>query len=145
MRTWLTTGVALTAVALAASPSAGAASSPAAATVTACGADHVTVLGKVKLTGKSARKVRGANLQLQFQALPLFGIPHTGAWRDLGKKTSGSGQQVFTGLDSDSCAGLVRWRFKKGSRTVASGAERSQPLKIGATRGAAFCTLFEGL
>src|SRR4051794_41117073 len=145
MRTWATTALTLAALALVASPSAIAASSPAAATVTGCQADHMTVLGKVKLTGRAARKARGANLQMQFQALPLFGIPRTGDWRDLGKKTSGSGQQVFTGLDSDSWAGLVRWRFKKGSRTVASGAERSQPVKVGATKGAAFCTLFEGL
>src|SRR4051812_6102382 len=81
---------------------ASAASSPASATVTACGGDHVTVVGKVKATGKLARKVRGANLQLQFQALPLFGLPRTSAFRDLGKKAAGSGQQVFTGLDADS-------------------------------------------
>lgn len=144
MPTWVTATIA--AVALLALPAAAtAAAAPAAATVTGCGGDHVTVVGKVKLSGKAAGKVRGANLQMQFQALPLFGIPHTGAWRDMGKKAAGSGQEVFTGLDSDSWAGLVRWRFKKGSRTVASGAERSQPLKIGSVKGAAFCTLFEGL
>src|SRR5436309_10701677 len=101
MPTWMTATIAALAL-LALPASATAAASPAAATVTACGGDHVTVVGKVKLSGKAAAKVRGAGLQMQFQALPLFGLPHTGAWRDMGRKASGSGQQVFTGLDSDS-------------------------------------------
>ncbi|MFL5896816.1 MAG: OmpL47-type beta-barrel domain-containing protein [Thermoleophilaceae bacterium] len=142
MRTRLPLVAALASLAL--TPAAAQAAHPAAATVTNCSADHMTVVGKVKLTGKAARKVRGASLQLQFQALPLFGLPQAGGWRDLGKKNGGSGQQAFTGLSADSWGGVVRWRFKKGSRTVASGDERSQPLKIGGVRGAAFCTLFEG-
>src|SRR3954447_1444922 len=123
-------------------PSAQAAG-PASAVVIGCKDDHMTVVGAVKLTGKAKRKARGATLQMQFQALPLFGLPHPGQWRVLGKKTKGSGQENFTGLGADGWAGLLRWRFKRGSRTVVSGVQRSQPGKAGSTRGAAFCTLSE--
>ncbi|MEA2483092.1 MAG: hypothetical protein QOC55_1039, partial [Thermoleophilaceae bacterium] len=125
-------------------PAAANAADPAAATITACSADHLTLAGKVALKGAAAHKARGAQLQMRFQALALFGLPQLGAWRDIGKKTSGSAQQDFTALAADNWIGLVSWRFKKGSRTVVSGSERSQPVKIGSSRGQANCTLFEG-
>jgi hypothetical protein len=120
------------------------AAGPAAATITSCKLDSLTVAGAVAVTGSAARKVRGAKLQLRLQALPLFGLPRTVAWRDLGKKTKGSGQQVFAGLAADNWAGVLSWRFKKGSKTVLSGDERSQSVKVGGTKGKANCTLSEG-
>jgi hypothetical protein len=131
----------LSALALAAPAQA---AGPAAATITSCKLDSLTVAGRVAVTGSAARKVRGANLQLRLQALPLFGLPRAVAWRDLGKKTKGSGQQVFAGLAADNWAGVLSWRFKKGSKTVLSGDERSQPVKVGGTMGKANCTLSEG-
>ncbi|HEY8865464.1 MAG TPA: hypothetical protein VIM22_00910, partial [Solirubrobacteraceae bacterium] len=131
-------------LALAGAP-AQAASRPASAVITSCKVDHLTVAGAVKLTGKAAGKARGAKLQLQFQALPLFGLPKSGAWRDIGTKVKGSGQETFAGLGAGSWAGLMRWRFKKGARTVLSGGERSQPGRAGGAKGAGFCTLDEGL
>ncbi|HVI19270.1 MAG TPA: hypothetical protein VM712_12875, partial [Gaiellales bacterium] len=131
-------------LALAIPAGADAAKSPGSATITACKGDALTVAGKVVTTGKAARKVRGANLQLRFQALALFGLPRAGEWRDLGKKGKGSGQQVFTGLGFDNWVGVMSWRFKRGSKTVLSGNERSQPARIGGAKGRANCTLFEG-
>lgn len=129
---------------LACAPAAQAASGPAAVTVTACKGDAMALLGRVKPTGKAASKVRGAKLQIRFSALPLFGLPKRGAWRDLGTKRSGSGAQTFTGLASDSWIGVVSFRFRKGSRTVFSGTRRSEAVRIGSTKGRAFCTLDQG-
>src|SRR6476661_6626153 len=131
-------------VAFAVPSPAAAATSPAGVTISACRADSLTLAGKVKLTGTAARKARGAVLQMRFQALALFGLPRAGQWRTIGKKTAGSGQEVFTGLGADNWLGVLSWRFKKGSRTVLSGNERSQPLRIGASKGRANCTLAEG-
>jgi hypothetical protein len=124
---------------------AAAAADPAAVTISACKSDSVAVAGKVKLAGGAARKARGATLQLRFQALALFGLPRSGDWRGAGRKTSGSGRQLFTGLGADNWVGVMSWRFKKGRRTVAAGTERSQPVRVGSSRGRASCTIAEGL
>jgi hypothetical protein len=126
-------------------PATAHAADPAAVTIGACKRDSITVAGKVKLTGRAARKARGATLQLRFQALALFGLPHSGQWRSAGKRTSGSGQEVFPGLPADSWFGVMSWRFKKGSKTVASGLVRSQALRVGSSKGRANCTIAEGL
>jgi hypothetical protein len=84
-------------------------------------------------------------LQLRFQALALFGLPHSGQWRSAGKRTSGSGQEVFPGLPADSWVGVMSWRFKKGRKTVASGLARSQAPRVGSSKGRANCTIAEGL
>src|SRR5213078_4214652 len=146
MRSWgtartRTLAATLAALAVGAVP-AHAASAGAHATVTACKTDALTVVGALKMSG---RKLRGATLQLRFSAVPLFGLPQQGDWRTIGKKTKGSGQQTFSGLAADEWFGVMSWRFKKGARTVASGDERSQPGRVGGVRGAAACTLAEGL
>ena len=135
--------LALSVVALA-GPAAARAADPAAATITTCKADSLTVAGKVKLTGAAARKARGAVLQMRFQALGLFGFPQSGPWHIVGKKTKASGQETLGGLGADNWVGLLSWRFKKGSRTVLSGDERSQPLRIGGAKGMANCVISEG-
>jgi hypothetical protein len=126
-------------------PAAARAADPAAVTISACKSDSVTVAGKLGLTGTAARKARGATLQMRFQAFPLFGLPRSGQWRSAGKRTSGSGQEAFRGLGADNWVGTMSWRFKKGSKTVASGMERSQPVRVGSSRGRASCTIAEGV
>lgn len=116
-----------------------------ASTITACKADRVTVAGKITLSGDSARKARGAVLQMRFQAMPLFGLPRAGEWRTAGKKLRASGQQEFTSLGADNWIGVMSWRYRRGSRTVLSGDARSEPLKIGGSRGRANCTIGTGL
>ena len=125
-------------------PGVAAAAGPAAVTITACKADSITVAGKVKMTGTAARKVRGAALQLRFHALPLFGLPRSGQWHDSGKKSKASGQETFNTLPADSWVGVMSWRFKKGRKTVASGDERSQPVKAGSKKGRSSCTIALG-
>jgi hypothetical protein len=125
-------------------PAVAHAADPAAATITDCQADHLTLAGKVARNGAAARKARGATLQMRFQALALFGLPQVGAWRDIGRKTSAAAQQDFAALPADNWIGYVNWRFKKGSRTVLSGNARSQPVRIGARKGKANCTLWKG-
>jgi hypothetical protein len=116
----------------------------ASATITGCGGDHMTVVGKVAAGGREARKARGANLEVQFFALPVFAMPRPGGWRDLGKRTATTDQQAFTGLAPEGWWGVMSWRFRKGGRTVLSGDERTQPRTIAGVRGVAFCTLPEG-
>lgn len=124
---------------------AAATAAPAAATISACRSDSVTVAGKVALSGKSARRARGATLELRFQALPLFGLPRSGDWKKSGKKTRASSQEVFGGLGADSWVGVMSWRYKKARKTVLSGIERSQPVRVGSSRGRASCTIAEGV
>lgn len=132
----------LPALVLACPAAAGAA--PAAATITACKVDQMTVAGAVAVTGTAARKVRGAKLQMRFMAMPLFGLPRSVAWRDMGGRTKASGQQDFSALPADNWVGVLSWRFVKGRRAILSGDERSQPTTIGGKRGRANCTLAEG-
>src|SRR3954447_5225529 len=94
-------------------PGVAQAAGPAGVTISSCKLDRMTVTGKVALTRKSARKARGALLQMRFQALSLFGLPRVGDWRDVGKKTRASSQQEFTGLSTDNWLGVMNWRFKK--------------------------------
>ena len=149
MSTWgtararIATALAALAV-LACAPAAHAASGPAAVTVTACKGDAMTLLARVKPTGKAARKARGAKLQMRFSVLPLFGLPQRGAWRDFGTKKTATGSQSFSSLGADSWIGVIAFRFRKGSKTVLSGSRRSEAVKIGSTRGRAFCTLEQG-
>src|SRR4051812_44061654 len=99
-------------------PMAADAADPAGVTITACKNDALTLAGKVALSGKSARKARGAVLQMRFQVLSLFGLPHLAEWKTVGKKTRASGQEVFTGLGADNWLGVLQFRYTKGSRTV---------------------------
>src|SRR4051812_39383987 len=139
------TALSMLLVLVAALPATADAADPAAATISACGRDSISVAGKVSLSGRSARKARGATLQMRFTALPLFGLPRSGAWRSSGKKTKASSQEAFPGLPADSWVGVLSWRYKNGSRTVLSGVARSEPLRIGSSKGRASCTIAEGL
>src|SRR5437764_12446342 len=93
-----------------------AAASPARAVVTGCKLDSFAVVGAVKMTGRGARAVRGAVLQLRFSAVPLFGIPQLGQWRTVGKKTSGSGKQTFAGLLAAQWYGVLSWLLRRCTR-----------------------------
>ena len=137
---WIATLVAVCGCALPAT----AAADPGTVTITSCKNDGMTVAGKVVVTGNDARKVRGAVLQMRFDAFSLFGLPQTGTWRAAGKKTRASGQQAFSGLGADNWIGVLEWRYKKGRKTVMSDTVRSTPLKIAGKRGIANCTLAEG-
>lgn len=126
-------------------PGVAQAASPASATISACGRESVTVAGEVALTGSAARRARGGVLQLQFQALPLFGLPRSAAWKTVGKKTRATSQELFAGLSADSWVGVMSWRFKKGRKTVLAGLARSEPVRIGRSKGRSSCTIAEGV
>lgn len=125
-------------------PAVASAADPGTATIIACKGDSLTVAGRVALSGSAARRVRGAVLQMRFQAYDLFGLPHSAAWKPVGKKRRASGQQSFSGLPAGNWVGVLSWRYKKGRRTVLSDIARSQPLRMGGKRGIANCTLDEG-
>lgn len=113
--------------------------SHAAVTISACRSDSLTAAGKVTLSAAAARKVRGATAERRFQALPLFGLPRTAGW-----SKGATGQQSFSALPAGNWVGVMSWRFKKGGRTVLSGSERSQAVRVGRARGSASCTLAVG-
>jgi hypothetical protein len=143
-RARIATAAALALVALALPASAHAAAGPASLTVSSCGGDVMGLAGRVAAAGRSARRVRGARLQMRFQAMPLFGLPRTGAWRDMGAKKSATANQVFNQLGANSWIGVLSWRFKRGSKTVLSGDQRSEALRVGQAKGSAFCTVVKG-
>jgi hypothetical protein len=126
-------------------PTAAGAATRTGATITSCRSDSLTVAGKVALSGSSARRARGTALQMRFQALPLFGMPRSGAWKGVGKKANASSQEAFAGLPADSWVGVMSWRFKRGSRTVLSGLAKTEPLRVGRAKGRAGCTIAEGV
>jgi hypothetical protein len=131
------------ALALAAAP-AHAARAPrakAAATIARCQGDVVTV--SAALAG--ARQVRGARLLVRFQLVPLFGVQRSGPEIDAGRKRSALLFQGFTGLPADTWTGIVRYRWLRGRRVVASGAVRTGRVKVGRRRGLGFCTLPVGV
>jgi hypothetical protein len=135
----------VTVLLLAVPSSASAARGAGAATITSCGPDRLTVTGRVAVSRRSVRKVRRATLEVRFAAMPLFGLPRIEAWRALGRKTRASAEHQFSGLGADSWGGVMSWRFKRGSRTVMSGIARSEPRRIGRSRGRANCIVSEGL
>jgi hypothetical protein len=94
-------------------PSGAQAGGSAAVTITSCKRDALTVAGKLAMTGSEARRVRGATLELRFQALPLFGLPRSAAWHAAGKRSAASSQEAFNGLAADDWVGVMSWRFKK--------------------------------
>src|SRR4051812_10875215 len=116
------------------------AASHAAVTISSCRSDSLTVVGTVTLSANAARKVRGATAELRFRALPLFGLPRTARSRK-----GATGQQTFSALESGNWVGVMTWRFRKRGRTVLSGSERSQPVRVGRTKGRASCTLAQGV
>ena len=135
---------------LAIAPSADAApryAGSAAATITNCRTEGFTATGSVQaLSAKTRRpaKVRGARLQLRLDAVPLFGFPRAGQWRDLGARSAGSVEETFASLPFDTWTAVIRYRYRQGRRTVLSGDRRSESRRVGRARGRAFCILPEG-
>jgi hypothetical protein len=138
------------AAALVLSPAAQAKSAfkaSAAATIDGCIDDTLTVKGVFAAVSAKTRrpvKIPGARLMVRFDALPLFGLPRNGTWRDLGARKSGAAEGVFSGLGFDTWTVVMRYRFVRGSKNVLAGDERASSSRVGGTRGRALCVLPEG-
>src|SRR5688572_19569856 len=71
----------------------------AAATITSCRGDAFTASASVRsLSAKTRRpaRVRGTRLQVRLDAVPLFGLPRPGQWKDFGRRSSGSVTETFS-------------------------------------------------
>ena len=115
----------------------------AAATISACSGDRLTIAATVDPA--RVRKLRGTTIQLRFHALPLFGLPKATGWLNAGKAKKVNRSQAFAELPADAWVGAVRWRFRKGRKTVASGLTRTRSGRAGGRRGRATCVLPVGL
>lgn len=119
----------------------------AAATITSCRADGFTASASVRSLSARTRRpaaVRGATLQVRLDAVPLFGLPRPGQWRDLGRRSSGTHSETFAGLGFDTWTAVVRYRYRRGRTNVLRGDQRSESRRVGRARGRAFCTVAEG-
>lgn len=119
----------------------------AASTITACRGDGFTAAASVRAISARTRRparLRGTRLQVRLDAVSLFGLPRPGRWRDLGSRSSGTVQESFAGLSFDTWTAVVRYRYRRGRKTVLSGDQRSESRRVGRSRGRAFCTIDEG-
>jgi hypothetical protein len=90
------------------------------------------------------RAVRGATLRLRFAAAPLYGSQRRSREVTVGRTTSGRRFERFGDLPAQTYAGVVRYRWVRGKRTVASGLVRTSRARAAGRRGRAFCSLRVG-
>ncbi len=132
---------ALTAVAGFAGPAAAAKKKGPRATISACAGTGLTIT-VAALPSKGA-KVSRARLELQFTAVPERGAVRRGKWIAVGQKRSTVRSQRFGSLPAGPWAGSVRYRWRRGSKTVASGVARTEEATIGRASGRSACVLVD--
>ena len=111
------------------------------ATISACAGTGVTIT-VAALPAKGA-KVSGARLELQFTAVPQRGAVRRGNWIAVGQKRSAVRSHAFGSLPAGPWAGSVRYRWRRGSKTVASGVARTEEATIGKANGRGACVLVD--
>ena len=123
------------------------------ATISSCGGDGLTIAAEVapssgardeRVAQRAVRAIRGATLRLRFEAAPLYGASRRGREIDLGRTTSARRFERFGDLPAQTYSGVVRYRWVRGSRTVASGIVRTRRVRAAGRRGRAHCSLRVG-
>jgi hypothetical protein len=119
------------------------------ATIAACRGETITVAAQIEPSAdvpqrKVRRATRRATLKLRFEAAPLFGPTKKSREFDLGRTTNARRTVRFGDLPAQSYSGIVRYRWKRGKRTVVSGVVRTQKARVAGHRGRAFCSLRVG-
>ena len=119
------------------------------ATIAACRGETITVAAQIEPSAdvpkrKVKRATRRATLKLRFEAAPLFGPTKKSREFDLGHTTNARHSVRFGDLPAQSYSGIVRYRWKRGKRTVVSGVVRTQKALVAGHRGKAFCSLRVG-
>ena len=114
------------------------------ATIAACRGESLTVAVQIEPAAVPDRKVKRATLELRFEAAPLFGPTKKSREFDLGRTTNARRSVRFGDLPAQSYSGIVRYRWKRGKRTVLSGVVRTQKARVAGHRGKAFCSLRVG-
>jgi hypothetical protein len=125
---------------------AGTESFDVAATIAECRGESLTITAQIepKSGASISRAVRRAHLRVRFEAAPLFGRARRKRELDLGRTTSARRSERFSNLRAQSYSGIVRYRWVRGSRTVASGLTRTRKARVGGRRGKAFCSIKVG-
>src|SRR5688572_21553841 len=119
------------------------------ATISTCRGESLTVAAQIQpardVSKRRIRRVsRRAKLKLRFEAAPLFGQTRKSREFDLGKSTQVRRSVRFTDLPAQGYSGIVRYRWKRGKRTVLSGFVRTRKARVAGKRGKAFCSLRVG-
>jgi hypothetical protein len=127
-------------------PAAGTMSFNVVATVGQCRGDSLTITAQIEPKRGAAipRAIRRAHLRVRFEAAPLYGRTRRKRELDLGRTTSARRSERFSNLRAQSYSGIVRYRWVRGSRTVASGLVRTRKARVGGRRGKAFCSIRVG-
>jgi hypothetical protein len=119
------------------------------ATIAACGGKSLTIAAQIEPASDVAKRrinraTRRASLRMRFEAAPLYGRTRKSREFDLGGATTARRSVRFTDLPAQSYSGIVRYRWKRGKRTVLSGFVRTRKARVAGRRGKAFCSLRVG-
>jgi hypothetical protein len=119
------------------------------ATIAACRGESLTIAAQIEPAPdipkrRIKRATRHADLRVQFEAAPLYGRTRKSREFDLGRATTARRSARFTDLPAQSYSGIVRYRWKRGKRTVLSGFVRTRKARVAGRRGRAFCSLRVG-
>ena len=118
------------------------------ATISACRGEHLTIAAQFEpapdATRRTRRVIRRASLRLRFEAAPLYGRVRKSREFDLGRTKKARRSVRFANLRAQAYSGIVRYRWKRGKRTVLSGFVRTRKARVSGKRGKAFCSLPAG-
>jgi hypothetical protein len=123
------------------------------ATIFACGGESIQIAADIqpstdarseRVRDRALKKIRRANLRIRFEAAPLYGESVKSKEVDLGRRDSGHRNELFNELPANSYAGVVRYRWVRGKKTVISGVVRTTKAKAAGRRGKAYCSLPTG-
>ena len=118
------------------------------ATISACRGESLTIAAKIEpaadATRRARRVIRRASLRLRFEAAPLYGKTHKSREFDLGRTSEVRRSVRFADLPAQGYSGIVRYRWKRGKRTVLSGLFRTRKARVAGKKGKAFCSLRVG-
>lgn len=115
------------------------------ATISSCRGASLTIAAKFEpepdATRRARRKIRRAHLRLRFEAAPLYGRTRKSREFDLGRTTDARRSARFGDLPAQGYRGIVRYKWKRGKRTVLSGFIRTRKARVAGKKGKAFCSL----
>ncbi len=118
------------------------------ATISACRGESLTIAAKIEpaadATRRARRVIRRASLRLRFEAAPLYGRTSKSREFDFGRTTEVRRSVRFADLPAQAYSGIVRYRWKRGKRTVLSGLIRTRKARVAGKKGKAFCSLRVG-
>ncbi len=114
------------------------------ATIAACKRESLTIAAQVTPSGNVPPVLRKASLKLRFVAAPLYGRTRRSREFDLGRTMNARRSARFADLPAQGYGGIVRYRWVRGKRTVASGFVRTRKARVAGRRGKAFCSLRVG-